>query len=256
MKVGLIGLGAMGSAMARIILEEETLAIFSRTFSKVERFTKEVGGKGCQSLQKLAQSSDVILLAVKPKELESVAEELDPLIKNETVLISILGGVSIETLKENFSNGVPFRVMPNLPLLCKKGMLGIAIEEGVDQRHKETVQAILSRMGTVAWIEERLMNAFAALTGSNPALIALIVEAMVEAGILLGFKAEISQDFVLKTIEGTIALLQQGDLSTLALRHQVCSPGGTSIVGIEALEKEGVRYGLIEGIKRIAHVHD
>lgn len=252
MKIGVIGLGTMGSAMAQIVLEKDELAIYSRNQEKVAQFVKEHGGKHCKSLEELAEFSEAIILAVKPKHLDLVAEDLDPLMKKETILLSILGGVSIEVLKGHFSNGVSFRVMPNLPLLCKKGMIGIADEDGIDPKLKKKVESILKGMGAVTWIEEEQMNAFAALTGSNPAVIYLLIEAMVEAGILLGFKADIAQDYVLKTIEGSVKLIEKTRKSPQELRHQVCSPGGTSIVGIEALEKERVRYGVMEALKRIA----
>lgn len=256
MKIGVVGLGAMGSAMAKIVLEKDELAIYSRSSDKVAEFIKEHGGRACKSLEELADSSEAVVIAVKPKHLDVLAEDLDPLIKKETLLLSILGGVSIETLKDRFSNGIPFRVMPNLPLLCKKGMIGIADEEGVDAKYKKTVEKILSGMGTVTWIEESLMNGFASLTGSNPALIYVIIEAMVDAGIRLGFKADVSLDYVLKTIEGSVKLVQETGKSPQELRYQVCSPGGTSIVGVEALEEEGVRYGVMEALRHIAHAAD
>lgn len=252
MKIGVIGLGAMGSAMAKIILEKDELAIYSRSPEKVADFVKEHGGKLCKSLEELADFSEAIIVAVKPKQLDLVAEDLDPLIKKETLILSILGGVTIETLQDRFSNGIPFRVMPNLPLLCKKGMIGIADEKGIDSKHKKVVEKILSNMGTVTWIEEGLMNGFASLTGSNPALIYVLIEAMVDAGIRLGFKADVSLDYVLKTIEGSVKLVQESGKSPQELRYQVCSPGGTSIVGVEALEEEGVRYGVMEALRKIA----
>lgn len=252
MKVGILGLGTMGSAMARIIVEQDELALYSRSPDKVAAFVKEHGGKACQSLAEFAQFSEVIIIAVKPRQLDLVVEDLDALIKKETLLLSILGGVSLETLKDRFSNGIPFRVMPNLPLLCKKGMIGIADEKRIDAQLKKKVETLLGRMGSVTWLEEELMNSFASLTGSNPALIYVLIEAMVDAGIRLGFKADVALDYVLKTIEGSVRLVQETGKSPQSLRHQVCSPGGTSIVGVEMLESEGVRFGIMEALKHIA----
>ena len=252
MKIGIVGLGVMGSAMAKVIAQKNELALFSRNPEKVMRFAKEEGGKACKSLEELANFSEAIILAVKPKQLDLVAEDLDPLIKKETLLLSILGGISLDTLKSRFSNGIPFRVMPNLPLLCKKGVIGIADEEGIDAQLKKKVKEILGDLGFVTWIEEELMNSFASLTGSNPALIYVLIEAMVDAGIRLGFKGDTSLDYVLKTIEGSVKLVQESGKSPQELRHQVCSPGGTSIVGVEALEEAGVRYGVMEALRRIA----
>ncbi len=256
MKVGIIGLGVMGSAMARIIKENHEVALYSRSQKKLASFSKEIGGKHCKSLEELTDFAEVIILAVKPKHLEIVAEELDPLMKKETLLLSILGGVSLKTLRESFTNGTPFCVMANLPLLCKKGMIGVADEPEIDQKTKDKVNDTLKGLGTITWIDEPHMNAFTALTGSNPAVIYLIIEAMVEAGISMGIKAEVAQDFVLKTMEGSIDLLQVEGNTTQSLRYQICSPGGTTIAGLDELEKHGVRYGIIQGIKRICNASE
>lgn len=251
MRVGIVGLGVMGTAMARVIKENHELALFSRNQESVSARSKEIGGKHCKSLEELTDFADIIILAVKPKHLETVAEELDPLMKNSTLLLSILGGVSLEALHDNFSNGILFRVMPNLPLLARKGMIGVADEINVPQEEKEKVNAVLKGMGSTIWIDEPHMNAFTAMTGSNPAVIYLIIEAMVEAGISMGIKPDLAEEFVLKTIEGSVDLLRMEGNSTQSLRYQICSPGGTTIAGIEALEKHGVRYGIMQGIKHI-----
>ena len=256
MKVGIIGLGVMGSAMARIIKENHELALYSRDQDKAGIFAKEIGAKNCDCLEKLADFAEVIILAVKPKHLEVVAEDLDPLMKKETLLLSILGGVSLKILRENFSKGTSFRVMPNLPLLCKKGMIGVADEVDIDPKTKEKVNDTLKGLGTTVWIDEPHMNAFTALTGSNPAVIYLIIEAMVEAGVAMGIKADVAQEYVLKTMEGSIDLLRMEGNTTQSLRYQISSPGGTTIAGLNELEKHRVRYGIAEGIKRIAHAAD
>ena len=256
MKVGIVGLGVMGKAMARIIKENHEIALFSRSQEKLGSFAKEVGGKHCNTLEELADFSEAIIIAVKPKHLEVVAEDLDPLMGKETLLLSVLGGISLEVLRENFSNGIPFRVMPSLLLLSRKGVIGIADEPSIDQKRKEQVNAILEGMGSRAWIDEPHMNAFTALAASNPALIYLMIEGMVEAGISMGIKADLAQEFILKTLEGSIDLLRMNGNTTQKLRYQICSPGGSTIAGIEELEKYGVRYGIMQGIKRIADAQD
>lgn len=256
MKVGIIGLGVMGKAMARIIKENHELALFSRSYEKLASFAGELGAKHCKTLEELAEFSEAIIIAVKPKDLEVVAEELDPLMDKDTLLLSVLGGVFLEVLRENFSNGIPFRVMPSLLLLSRKGVIGIADEPTIDQAKKKEVNAILEGMGSRAWIDESHMSAFTALAASNPALIYLMIEAMVEAGISLGVKADLAQEFVLKTLEGSVDLLRMDGNTTQKLRYQICSPGGSTIVGIEELEKHRVRYGIMQGIKQIAFAQD
>ena len=143
--------------------------------------------------------------------------------------------------------------MPSLLLLSKKGVIGIAEEIGIDQDKKNRVNEVLEGMGKKMWIEEAHMNAFTALAASNPALIYLIIEAMVDGGIRLGIKADLAQEIILHTLKGAVDLLQLENNTTQMLRYQISSPGGSTIAGIEALEKHGVRYGIIQAIKEIAY---
>ncbi|MBF5058847.1 pyrroline-5-carboxylate reductase [Candidatus Neptunochlamydia vexilliferae] len=248
MKVGVIGCGVMGNAMARRMAKKHEVALYSR--SSVADLAQEIGAKACTSLKEVADHAEALVLAVKPHRLEEVAEELEPLMKQESLLLSVLGGISLANLKEHFSRGVLFRVMPNLPLLCGKGMIGVAEDPQVAKEDQEKVNQVLEGMGTTVWLKEELMNPFTALTGCNPAFIYLIIEAMVEAGISMGIKQELAEDYVLKTIEGAVALFRdQGD-SLQSLRWKIASPGGSTIAGLQELEKERVRYALMRGIQR------
>ncbi|MEM8728177.1 MAG: pyrroline-5-carboxylate reductase [Chlamydiota bacterium] len=256
MKVGIIGLGVMGKAMARIIKDNHEIALFSRNHEKLAPFSGEIGGKHCNTLKELADFSEAIIIAVKPQQLEGIAEDLDRLIDKNTLLLSILGGVDLRVLRAKFSNGILFRVMPSLLLLVRKGVIGIADQPHIDPAKKKEVNEILEGMGGVAWIDELYMNAFTALTASSPALIYSVIEGMVEAGIGLGIKADLAQEFILKTFEGAVDLLRLDGNTTQKLRYQVCSPGGSTIAGMEEIEKHGVRYGIMQGIKQIAYAQD
>jgi len=250
MKVGVVGCGVMGSAMARIIKGNHEVAIYSRSQGKVDTLCNEIGAKRCSSFEELAKSSDVVILAVKPKDLEEVAEELDPVLEKGTLLLSILVGTPLSRLTDQFSNTRVFRLMPNLPLLCGKGLIAVADEEEMEKTNKEKVDQVLKGLGTTVWLDEALMNSFAALTGSNPAFIYLIIEAMIQAGVTMGFNEEEAQEYVLKTIDGAVALLRYTGDAPSDLRKAISSPGGTTIAGLNELEKLGVRHGIIRGILR------
>lgn len=250
MKIGIIGCGVMGGAMARIISEHHEVALYSRNQEKLEVFCKEIGAKKCSSFEEFAKGRDAIIIAVKPKDLDALAEDLDPFIEKETLVLSILAGRSLSLLENRFSNKTIFRLMPNLPLLCGAGMIGVAEDPKISSAIKDKINSILKGLGTIVWLDESLMNAFAALTGSNPAFISLIIEAMVEAGISMGFKGKEAEEYVLKTIEGTIALLRHRREEAGPLRWEIASPLGTTIVGLVELEKRGVRYGVTRGIQK------
>ncbi|NGX51115.1 MAG: Pyrroline-5-carboxylate reductase [Chlamydiae bacterium] len=250
MKIGIIGCGVMGGAMARTIAVHHELLLFDHKRSNSDPLGREIGAKVCSSFAELAKESEVVILAVKPIHVESVADDLDPLLDKETLLLSILGGTALKTLRELFSKPTIFRLMPNLPLLCGKGVIGVVDDEGDSDEDKARVLACLKGLGSVSWLKESLMNGFAALTGSNPAFIYLIIEAMVEAGITMGFKADQAQELLLETIEGSIALLRHSKSSLAELRWQIASPGGTTIAGLNELEAHKVRHGITRGIVR------
>ncbi|MGE0199072.1 MAG: pyrroline-5-carboxylate reductase [Simkaniaceae bacterium] len=250
MKVGIIGCGVMGSALAQTIVKNHEVTLYDHKKENAEPLGKKVGAPVATSLEKLAKGVEVVILAVKPKDVEKVADDLDPLLQNDTLLLSILSGTPLQRLKELFSNPKIFRLMPNLPILCGKGMIGVVEEEEHLEEDKIKVEKTLKGLGTITWFKEPLMNAFIALTGSNPAYIYLIIEAMVEAGISMGFKAAQAQEFILETFEGAVALLRHSKSLPEELRWRISSPGGTTIAGLNELEAHNVRYGIIRGIQR------
>lgn len=246
MKVGIVGCGSMGSAMARIISQHHEVFLFSRNGETVTKLAKETGGKGCGSMEELGAQAEAIILAVKPKDLEKVADDIEPALQEGAMLLSILVGKTVEMLETTFSRAKVFRLMPNLPLLCGKGMIGVAEDDRYSKEDQKRVEEILKGLGTVTWLDESLMNAFAALTGSSPAFIYAVMEAMVEAGIAMGFKATQAQEYVMKTFEGATALVEQTGDGLQALRWKISSPSGTTIAGLNAIELQGVRSGMIQ----------
>lgn len=256
MRVGVVGCGVMGGAMARIVAKNHEVLLYDHKKTNSEPLGNEIGGKVCDSMEELGKEADVVILAVKPKQAAEVADELDPLLNNSTLLLSILGGVTLEALEELFSTPKVFRMMPNLPLLCGKGVIAIVDDEEHTDEEKSKVEEVLQGMGKTAWLQESLMNAFAALVGSSPAFVYLFIEAMTEAGISLGFKANQALDFVLDTIEGSVELLRQSNSNTQELRWQISSPGGTTIAGLNELEAYNVRHGVIRGVQRTSEKAD
>jgi len=247
MKVGIIGCVVMGSAMARIIRNHHEVFLYTRRPETLDEDLK-VKTTLTKSIEEIAKSSDMIILAVKPKDLEALIEDLDPALKKGTLVLSILVGTTLDHLKSSFPTAKPFRLMPNLPLLCGKGLIGIAEDDDALPEDKESVDQVLSGLGSTVWLDEKLMNPFAALTGSSPAFICLIIEAMVQAGIAVGFKSEVALELVLKTVEGTAGLLKQTGDSPSKVRQSVASPRGTTVCGLNAMEANGVRHGVISGI--------
>lgn len=248
MKIGIIGCGVMGSAIARILSKSHEIALYSRDQEKVKALAKEIGGKGAGALDELMKGLDVVILAIKPYQLDDVAEDLDPLLEKNTLLLSILSGTPLKKLHEKFEGKKVFAAAPNLALLCGKGMIGVADDPAISLADKEKVTHTLESLGKIVWLEEGKINAFAALTGSSPAFIHVIVEAMVEAGINMGFKPADAQEYVLQVLEGTSALIRSTSSQLGGVRWSVASPQGTTIQGLRTLEKYCTRFGMIEAI--------
>ena len=249
MRIGIIGCGNMGGAIARIFSKSHEVFLHDHKKSNATSLEKEIEAKIELDLKKLAASVEAIVLAVKPKDLKTVADEIGSHLANEQIIISILAGKTLETLKKHFPKASVFRVMPNLPLLCGHGMLGIVDRPAVSQEMKQQVESILKDLGSIFWLKEEQFNAFTVLTSSNPAFISLIIEAMVQAGVSLGFKSDVALEYLLPTFEGLVALIKHTKLSPHDLKMRIASPAGATIAGLNELENKGVRAGIIAGIE-------
>jgi pyrroline-5-carboxylate reductase len=249
MKIGILGCGVMGGAIAHNVSQYHEVILHDHKEENGARLAKDLKADFQLDLEKFIEASEAVILAIKPKDLELISKQLTPLLKHEAIVISILAGQSLQTLKHYFPLSPIFRVMPNLPLICGHGLLGIADEPEMEGRFKKKAEEILKGVGTIFWLKENLLNAFTALTSSNPAFIYLIIEAMVEAGIAMGFKGEEALEYVLQTIEGSVALLRYTRKTPAELKMEITSPGGATIAGLNKLEEQGVRAGLIAGLK-------
>lgn len=249
MRIGIIGCGVMGGAMARILSKHHELTLHDHKKTNAAPLAKETGAKIEPDPEKLAINVDYIILAVKPKDLKVVSESIAPHLNKNQVVISILSGKTLQTLKQHFRDPFVFRVMPNLPLLCGRGMLGIADDPLVSKEMKQNLEDALKELGAISWLKEELFDAFTVLTSSNPAYIYLIIESMIQGAVTLGFKPDTALTYLLETIEGSIALLKHTQLSPTELKMRITSPSGTTIAGLNELENRGVRTGIIEGLQ-------
>ncbi len=242
MKIVVIGCGVMGGALAKHFAQDNEVLLYDHHKEKSEKLAKEIGAKVCKDLIEAAKESEVILLAVKPKDLTSASKAISAVTKG--VLISILAGTSLATLKKNFPSASCVRMMPNLPLTCGSGVLGLAEDPALHESVKKDVGTILQGLGLVLWLPEAKIEALTPLAGSGPAFVLVMIEAMIEAGIFMGFTAAEAQELVLKTIEGTVAMLRASGKHPAALKWEIASPAGTTIAGMKEMEERGVRAGI------------
>ena len=243
MKIAIIGGGVMGGAFASAFANKGHDVVLcdrnpekGKALSKIAEFVEDP--------KSAAMSADIVLLAIKPKDLEGLAEKLGDL--KGKILLSILAGTGVSTLHKYFPGAQIVRSMPNLALTCNESVIALVEEKSLDVETKKRVQGLLEGLGLVFWTEEKQIDGITALAGSGPAFIIAILEAMVESGILMGLKADDALKLSLQTMRGTVALIEEHTGHPGELRWQVSAPSGTTIAGMKAFEENSVRSGLIE----------
>lgn len=252
MKVAIVGCGAMGSVFARGLAKTGIhLRLCDHTFSRAVTLAKEVGGEAFEDVKKGCGSADLILLAVKPHDLQSSARAIGPL-KAQQLVISILTGVSLELLRRTFPKPVLVRLMPNLAIQQGEAILALAEDKSLKKKERDRLTKLLSSLGHLFWIEESKMDALTALGGSGPAFLIVLLEAFIEGGVLLGLDVQLSTRLVEQMAEGTLALLRAHKNHPGALRWQIASPGGTTIHGLKALEEGGARAAILNALDAAA----
>jgi pyrroline-5-carboxylate reductase len=194
--------------------------------------------------------SAIVVIAVKPQDFPVLLGEIGPVLSQEQTVLSIAAAIPTAMIEERIAPGVPVvRAMPNAPAVVHEGIAGICAGAHADDAHLELAEDVLAHLGPVVRVPERYMDAVTAVSGSGPAYFALLAEAMIEAGILLGLSREVSTQLVVQTMLGTAKLLRDEKMHPVELREAVTSPGGTTIRAIRELELAGVRAAFLNAIQ-------
>lgn len=245
MKIRIIGCGAMGAAIAHTLVENgKEVWLYDKHRERAEGLSRAIRAQICEDPLEDFSYEDILLIAVKPQDFLSLAKELQAL--EGGLVASIMAGVSCEQLKQAFPHSKILRMMPNLAVRYGDGIVAMAENPELLSHHK-TIEDVFSPLGIIRWIPERLFSSITALTGSGPAFVFLLIEAMVDASIELGFSAEMGYDLVKQMVGGALTMLYESHESPTDLRWRTCSAAGTTIAGVRALEAHGVRTALIEG---------
>lgn len=259
-KFGLIGGGVMGEALlSRLIAREiyqPSQVIVSEPQTARQAFLQEKYHVAvtCDNNLVFTQAPEVVLLAVKPQVFSAIAQELADIVLtgNSPLVISILAGVPLSQLEAAFPNSPVIRAMPNTPATVGAGITAITSGAYTHAEHQQLAQQIFSAVGEVVEVPESLMDAVTGLSGSGPAYVALLVEALADGGVASGLPRRIANQLALQTVLGTAQLLHESKIHPAELKDRVTSPGGTTIAGIAQLEKAGFRSALIEAVKAAA----
>lgn len=261
-KLGLIGGGVMGEALLSRLINKQIYRPSEVLVSEPQQqrrifLEQQYGVQVTADNQAVAQSVEVLLLAIKPQVFSSVAESLQDVVairatQKLPLVISILAGVPLNHLETAFPHLPIIRAMPNTPATVGAGMTAITLGRHTDKSHQAIAQQLFAAVGEVVEVPEALMDAVTGLSGSGPAYVALMVEALADGGVAVGLPRAIALALALQTVKGTAQLLQETRMHPAELKDRVTSPGGTTIAGIAALEQAGFRAALIAAVRAAA----
>ncbi|NJK99556.1 MAG: pyrroline-5-carboxylate reductase [Spirulinaceae cyanobacterium SM2_1_0] len=251
-QLSVIGGGVMGEALlsrllARQLYPANAVLVCDPSLPRRQFLQATYGVQVSADNQNALAASEAILLAVKPQALVQVAAGLKH--EGSTLLLSILAGVPLAKLQAVFPGRPVVRAMPNTPATVGAGMTAIAPSAEVSELQRERAEAIFAAVGEVVTVPESLLDAVTGLSGSGPAYIALLIEALADGGVAAGLPRAIALQLALQTVSGTAQLLQDTGWHPAELKDRVTSPGGTTIAGVAALEQHGFRSAAIEAVK-------
>ncbi len=256
-KLGLIGGGVMGEALLSRLMAEQIYqpqeVIVSEVQETRRRYLAETYGvQVTADNQAVARSTSAILLAIKPQIFAEVANLLTQTLTasgSKPLMISILAGVKLSQLESAFEQLPVIRAMPNTPATVGAGITALAMGSQAKDSDRQIARKLFQSVGEVVEVPETLMDAVTGLSGSGPAYVAMIVEALADGGVKSGLPRDIAMQLALATIKGTVELLQTTKMHPAELKDRVTSPGGTTIAGVAQLEKGGLRSALIEAVQ-------
>jgi pyrroline-5-carboxylate reductase len=200
-----------------------------------------------------ARDASVILLAVKPQHMKHVLEDLGPVIRQSQLVLSIAAGIPTKFIEKFLAKQVPvIRIMPNTPALVGLGMAALALGRAAEESHEKQARGIMETVGAVVTVSESEMDAVTAVSGSGPAYVFYLAEAMKDAGVELGLAPHVADLLVRQTVKGAGALLSQSHEEAHTLRQRVTSPGGTTEAALKIMEKAKVRAIISQALKRAA----
>ncbi len=256
--LGFIGCGNMGQAIIGGIIKDKIFSPESMIASALsEKSLKIVSEKyGIHTTtdnNKVARNSDILILSVKPNLYPVVIKEIKDNIKEDVIIVSIAAGVSIENLEKMFEEKIKIvRVMPNTPALVGEGMSALCPNPMVNKEEFEEVLSIFKGFGKVEVIDERLIDAVIAVSGSSPAYIYMIIEAMADGAVLEGMPRDQAYRMAAQAVLGSAKMVLETGMHPGALKDMVCSPGGTTIEAVAVLEEKGLRDSIISAMRTCA----
>jgi pyrroline-5-carboxylate reductase len=251
--LAILGAGVMGETVLSGLLRAGwTSDRIIATDRRIERQVELEAKYGIMMMTnaEAAAKADTVILVVKPQDMRDLLTEIAPVVSSSTLIVSLAAGVDTASIEERLPEGTPVvRVMPNTPAQVDEGMAAISPGAHSDEEHLARVSELMSATGRVVTVPERYQDAVTAISGSGPAYLFFVVEAMIEAGVHLGLPRDTATELVVQTMLGSAKLLRETGEHPTVLRERVTSPGGTTAAAIRQLEDHKVRAAFITAME-------
>ncbi|MCA8997716.1 MAG: pyrroline-5-carboxylate reductase [Planctomycetaceae bacterium] len=252
--VGFIGAGKMATALASGLIQSGFTvgdAVWATDVSEsaLENFTQQTGACSASSAKDLLAKSSVVVLAVKPQVMAAVLDQIASEVTADHLVVSIAAGIPLSTFEAKLQDRRVVRVMPNTPALVRAGAAGYSRGSHATANDAKLVESMLSTVGIACEVPESLLDAVTGLSGSGPAYVFEIIEALSDGGVLAGLPRDISTRLAAQTLLGAAKMVLETDQHPGFLKDQVTSPGGTTIAGLHQLEQRGVRGALMTAVQ-------
>jgi pyrroline-5-carboxylate reductase len=254
-RIGFVGAGQMARALARgfvqaKLIRPQQIATYDPVPAAADQFAADVpGSRVLDNNRAVAEVADVVVLAVKPQHMAGVMDDLRGAVTADKLLVSIAAGVPLTSLVDGLGCRRVVRVMPNTPCLIGQGASGYALGAGVSVDDGRLVGQLLGAVGVAFALDERLLDAVTGLSGSGPAYVYTMIEALSDGGVRMGLPRATATALAAHTVCGAAAMVLAGNEHPAVLKDRVASPGGTTIAGLKVLEEHAVRAALIAAVE-------
>lgn len=252
-RIGFIGAGQMAEALALGFVNKGSVKASNIYATDINESRKEVfagfGANACDSNSEVVSNSDVVFVAVKPQYVSLVLKEVKPVLTQDKVVVSIAAGVTLATLQAAAGDDARIiRVMPNTPCLVGETASAMCLNSKADDNDADVVKTLFDAVGTIYRVDEKLLSAVTGLSGSGPAYIFVMIEALSDGGVKAGLPRDVAIKLAAQTVKGAAAMVLETGKHPGVLKDMVTSPAGTTIAGVHELEKAGVRNAFINAV--------
>ncbi len=253
--IGLIGCGAMGSALARGMIgrggvDPNTVYLYDLNEERKNILASEVKANTAPGLDDFIPLCKHVFIAVKPQDTEGLLYAVKPLIQPDQIYVSVAAGITISYIESCLYPGTKvIRLMPNTPCLIGEGAIVISTGESVTDEERQVVERMLKPLGLTMRLPENLMDAATGLSGTGPAYVYLFIETMIDAGVSVGIRRDAASKLVIQNVIGAAKMLDSNAQHPAELRNIVTSPAGTTSSALLTLEEEGFRSCLIKAVR-------